>query len=161
MLALNLLPRREKLDTPDTTPPNQGLLDKKSKCEEMMRMAQGTLRDAKNAISSHLPSVIRGFSGKTVTDGNLDQSALSQSLPNDKCSQCAMMWSTMENQNHQFTVHKCSHNVFQPFFLQLHAKSNLPPMNVSFAITCKVQFAPHECVIRVRVTELVEPVLVL
>ena len=36
----------------------------------MMRMAQGTLRDDKNAISSHLPSVRGGFSGKIVTDGN-------------------------------------------------------------------------------------------
>ena len=53
-----------------TTPPNQGIPDKKSKCEEMMRMAQGTLQDGKNAISSHLPSVRGGFSGKIVTDGN-------------------------------------------------------------------------------------------
>ena len=53
-----------------TTPPNQGIPDKKSKCEEMMRMAQGTLRDDKNAISSHLPSARGGFSGKIVTDGN-------------------------------------------------------------------------------------------
>ena len=53
-----------------TTPPNQGIPDTKSKCEEMMRMAQGTLQDDKNAISSRLPSVRGGFSGKIVTDGN-------------------------------------------------------------------------------------------
>ena len=48
-----------------TTPPNQGILDKKSKCEEMMRMAEGTLGDDQNAISSHLqlnqvPSTTKG-----------------------------------------------------------------------------------------------------
>ena len=53
-----------------TTPPNQGIPDKKPKCEEMMRMAQGTLRDDKNAISSHFASVRGGFSGKIVTDSN-------------------------------------------------------------------------------------------
>ena len=53
-----------------TTPTNQRIPDKKSQCEEMMRMAQGTLRNDKNAISSHLPSIRGGFSGKVVTDGN-------------------------------------------------------------------------------------------
>ena len=33
-------------------------------------MAQETLRNDKNAISSHLHSVRGGFSGKIVTDGN-------------------------------------------------------------------------------------------
>ena len=54
----------------NAAPPKEGIPDKKSKCEGMMRMAEGTLRDENYAISSHFPGVRGGFLGKIVRDGN-------------------------------------------------------------------------------------------
>ena len=109
--------KKRPISKDPTTPPNQGIPDKKSKCEEMMRMAQGTLRDDKNAISSHLPSVRGGFSGKIVTDGNPstllcpNPSEMTNAHIMQQCrTQCNVDFSDLVHINdHPMSFNHCNH----------------------------------------------------
>ena len=100
-----------------TTPPNQKIPDKKSTCEEMMRMAQGTLWDDKNAISSHLPSVRGDFSGKLVTDGNPstllcpNPSQMTNAHIMQQCrTQCNVVFFDLVHRNdHPISCNHCNH----------------------------------------------------
>ena len=96
-------------------------------------MAQGTLRDDKNAISSHLPSVRGGFSGKIVTDGN--PSTLLCPNPSEMTNAQIMQ--------------QCRTQCNVDFFDLVHINDHL--MSFNHAITSVVRFAPHTGVIRVRV----------
>ena len=89
-------------------------------------MAQGTLQDDKNAISSHFPSVRGGFSGKIVPDGNPS---------NLLCPNPSQMTNAhiMQQCRTQCNVNFCD---------EMHI--NEYPMSFSHWITCIVPFAPHK-----------------